>query len=132
MEKTLILIKPDGVKRGLVGEILQRFERRDVGITNLRLLTPTIEMIKEHYKEHVGKIFYQELLDYIMEGPIVAFVIEGNNVIKMARTMIGDKDPIKATPGTIRGDYGNSIRRNIIHASDGEASAEREMKIWFN
>lgn len=131
MEKSLVMIKPDGVERGLVGEIIKRFELRGVQIRDIKLVNPSLDIVTDHYREHIGKVFFQELVDYIMEGPVVVFVIEGDNAVLMARSMIGNKDPIKAQPGTIRGDFASSITRNIVHASDGVEAAEREINIWL-
>ncbi len=131
VERTLILAKADAVVRGLVGEILARFERRGYTILGLKLMHVTQEQAKEHYAEHDGKPFFAGLVEYITGSPIVAMVIEGEDAIEGCRATIGATNPIKATPGTIRGDYGQTIGRNLVHGSDSPASAEREVKIFF-
>lgn len=132
MEKTLVMIKPDGVKRGLIGEIIGRFEKRGFPLLQCKLLNPGRKTVEAHYQEHQGKAFYEELVDYILEGPVLVMVLEGENIIEVTRSMIGDKNPAKAAPGTIRGDYSNNLTKNIIHASDSLESANREIKIWFS
>jgi len=131
VERTLILAKPDAVVRGLVGEILARFERRGYVIVGLKLMQVTVEQAKRHYAEHEGKGFFGGLVDYITSSPVVAMVIEGEDAIEGCRATIGATNPIKATPGTIRGDYGQTIGRNLVHGSDSPASAEREAAIFF-
>lgn len=132
MQKSFVMIKSDGVKRGLVGEIVGRFERKGYSIVEASLMSPDRSLVEEHYAEHKEKPFFGELVDYILEGPVMAMVVEGENVIEVIRLMVGDKDPKNATPGTIRGDFANSLTKNIIHASDSVESAEREIKIWFS
>jgi nucleoside-diphosphate kinase len=131
VERTLILAKADAVVRGLVGEILARFERRGYTILGLKLMQVSQEQAKTHYAEHDGKPFFKGLVDYITGSPIVAMVIEGEDAIEGCRATIGATNPIKAGPGTIRGDYGQTIGRNLVHGSDSPASAEREVKIFF-
>lgn len=131
MDRTLVIIKPDGLVRKLVGEIISRFEKRDFRLVDCKLINANFETVESHYEEHKSRGYFDELVSYIMEGPIFVMVIEGNKVIETVRTMIGNKDPVIAQPGTIRGDFANSITRNIIHASDSPASAEREIGIWF-
>jgi nucleoside-diphosphate kinase len=131
LERTLILAKADAVVRGLVGEILARFERRGYAILGLKMMQVTQEQAKRHYAEHDGKPFFVGLVDYITATPIVAMVIEGEDAIEGCRATIGATNPIKATPGTIRGDYGQTIGRNLVHGSDSTASAEREVAIFF-
>ena len=131
VERTLILAKSDAVVRGLVGDVLARFERRGYTILGLKMLRVTEEQAKRHYAEHEGKPFFGGLVEYITSTPIVAFVIEGEDAIEGCRATIGATNPIKATPGTIRGDYGQTIGRNLVHGSDSTASAEREVKIFF-
>jgi nucleoside-diphosphate kinase len=131
VERTLILAKADAVVRGLVGEILARFERRGYTILGLKLTQVTNEQAKRHYAEHEGKPFFAGLVDYITATPIVAMVIEGEDAIEGCRSTIGATNPIKATPGTIRGDYGQTIGRNLVHGSDSPASAQREVPIFF-
>ena len=131
VERTLILAKADAVVRGLVGEVLARFERRGYMILGLKLMHVTVEQAKRHYAEHEGKPFFAGLVDYITDTPIVAMVIEGEDAIEGCRSTIGATNPIKAGPGTIRGDYGQTIGRNLVHGSDSPASAEREVGIFF-
>jgi nucleoside-diphosphate kinase len=131
VERTLILAKADAVVRGLVGEILARFERRGYVILGLKLMQVAEEQAKRHYAEHDGKPFFKGLVDYITATPVVAMVIEGEDAIEACRTTIGATNPIKAAPGTIRGDYGQTIGRNLVHGSDSPASAEREVAIFF-
>jgi len=131
VERTLILAKADAVVRGLVGEVLARFERRGYTILGMKLMQVTQEQAKRHYAEHEGKGFFQGLVDYITGSPIVAMVIEGEDAIEGCRSTIGATNPIKATPGTIRGDFGQTIGRNLVHGSDSAASAEREVAIFF-
>ncbi len=131
VERTLILAKADAVVRGLVGDILARFERRGYTILGLKLMHVTREQAQRHYAEHDGKPFFAGLVDYITASPVVAMVIEGEDAIEGCRTTIGATNPIKAAPGTIRGDYGQTIGRNLVHGSDSAASAEREVAIFF-
>lgn len=132
MEKTFIMIKSDGVARGLIGEIIGRIEKKGFRITKGKLYCPDRALVEEHYKEHKGKPFFEELVDYILEGPVMAMEIEGENVVSVMRSMMGDKDPKKAIPGTIRGDFANSITRNLIHGSDSVEHAQQELDLWFN
>jgi nucleoside-diphosphate kinase len=131
MERTLILAKPDAVQRGLVGELVSRFERRGLKIVGLKLMSVSKALAQEHYKEHVGKPFFQGLVDYITCCPVVAMVVQGPKAIELARTTIGATNPAAAAPGSIRGDLGVSIGRNLVHGSDGAASAEREIALFF-
>ena len=132
VERTLILVKPDGVQRALVGEIIGRLERRGLKLVALRFMTVERSRAEEHYAEHQGKGFYEGLVSYIMSGPIVAGVFEGVGAVGAVRSTVGATNPAKAAPGTIRGDLGIEIARNLIHASDEEpGSAEREVKLWF-
>jgi nucleoside-diphosphate kinase len=132
VERTLIIVKPDGVQRALVGEILGRLERRGLKLVALRFMTVTRGLAEEHYAEHQGKGFYASLVSYIMSGPVVAGVFEGVGAIGAVRSTVGATNPAKAAPGTIRGDLGIEIARNLIHASDEQpGSAEREVKLWF-
>ncbi|GAA4687498.1 MULTISPECIES: nucleoside-diphosphate kinase [Streptomyces] len=131
-QRTLVLLKPDAVRRGLVGEILGRIENKaGWRIAALELRTLEREVLEQHYAEHVGKPFYEPLMEFMTSGPAVALVVEGERVIEGVRTLAGPTDPIAATPGSIRGDFGTIVRENLIHASDSEESAEREMKIFF-
>jgi nucleoside-diphosphate kinase len=135
-EQTLILVKPDGVKRGLVGEVIVRVERKGYKITNLRMLTADRNILAKHYAEHEGKPFYEPLMEFMASGPIVAMVAEGERVIEGFRKLAGATDPTMAEPGTIRGDLardqGTKVVQNIVHGSDSPESASREIKIFFN
>ncbi|MFI6350739.1 nucleoside-diphosphate kinase [Streptomyces sp. NPDC050560] len=131
-ERTLVLLKPDAVRRSLVGEIIGRIERKaDWTVTALELRTLDRDTLEQHYEEHVGKPFYEPLLAFMSSGPVVALVVEGERVIEGVRKLAGPTDPIAAAPGSIRGDFGTVTRENLIHASDSEESAQREMKIFF-
>ncbi|MEM0490966.1 MAG: nucleoside-diphosphate kinase [Acidilobaceae archaeon] len=131
IERTLIVIKPDAVRRGLVGEIISRFEKKGFKIRALKMLWMTREQAEEFYSVHRGKGFYEELVKFASSGPIVALIIEGDSAISVARQMIGVTDGRKAQPGTIRGDYSLSILENVIHASDSEESYMKEVKVIF-
>jgi nucleoside-diphosphate kinase len=134
-EQTLILVKPDGVKRGLVGEVIARVERKGYKVSNLKMLTADRALLTQHYAEHEGKPFYEPLLEFMMSGPIVAMVAEGERVIEGFRNLAGTTDPTTAEPGTIRGDLardmGTKVVQNIVHGSDSPESAAREIKIFF-
>ena len=134
-ERTLILVKPDGVERGLIGQILSRFESKGYTIEKLKMLQPTKELLAQHYAEHEGKPFYQPLVDFMVSGPVVAAVLSGERVIEGVRSMLGTSDPTLAAPDTIRGDlgrdWGDSVQKNLVHASDSPASAEREIALWL-
>lgn len=132
MEKTLVLVKPDGVKRGLSGEIIGRFERRGLRVAALKMCRLTRELAEKHYAEHVGKPFFAGLVDFITSGPIIAMVVEGENSIRIIRTMMGTTNPTEAAPGTIRGDLAISMSNNVIHGSDGPESALREINLFFD
>jgi len=132
MERTYIMIKPDGVQRNLVGQIISRFESKGYRLASMKLLRITEEQAKEHYKEHLEKPFFPGLLEYITSGPVVAMVWEGKDVVAAARQMMGKTNPLEAAPGTIRGDFGLDIGRNVIHGADSVKSAEREIAIYFN
>ncbi len=131
MERTYTMIKPDGVQRGLVGEIISRFEKKGLKIVGLKMLQIPGEMAETHYGEHKGKPFFGPLVDYITSSPVVALVLEGKDAVSVAREMMGATNPLKAAPGTIRATYGMDIGRNVIHGSDSMASAEREISIFF-
>ena len=131
LQQTLILIKPDAVQRNLTGEIIGRFERRGLKIVALELQHVSRETAEKHYAEHVGKGFFAGLVDYITSAPLVAIVLEGPDAIEAARSTIGATNPVKATPGTIRGDFGMMIGRNLVHGSDKPESAVREIGIFF-
>ena len=134
-EKTLILVKPDGVRRGLVGEIISRVETKGYAIDAVRMLQADAALLEKHYAEHVGKPFYEPLVEFMMSGPIVAIVASGNRVIEGFRSLAGATDPTVAAPGTIRGDLardqGTQVVQNIVHGSDSSESAAREIEIFF-
>lgn len=132
MERTLVLVKPDGVERRLSGEIIARFERRGLKIVALKLCRMTREMAERHYAEHAGKPFFAGLVEFITSGPIVAMIVEGENAIKAVRTMMGATNPLDSMPGTIRGDFALTMSNNVIHGSDGPESAAREMTTFFS
>ncbi|MFY3792860.1 nucleoside-diphosphate kinase [Ureibacillus sp. MALMAid1270] len=131
MERTFIMVKPDGVKRQVVGDIVDRFERRGFELKGAKLINVPRELAEEHYAEHKERPFFGELVDFITSGPVFAMVWEGENVIKLARIMMGATKPEDSQPGTIRGDYAVTISENVIHGSDSPASAEREISLWF-
>lgn len=130
-QRTFCLVKPDGVARGLVGEVLGRFERRGLKIDALRLLTLSRELAEQYYAEHKGKPFYDGLIEYVTSGPAVAMVLEGEDAVAVVRSMMGATDPAKAAPGTIRRDFGQHIGQNVIHGSDSSESASREIALFF-
>ena len=131
-ERTLVLIKPDGVERHLVGEILARIERKGLSLVALELRTVELAVAEEHYAEHKGKGFYQSLLDFITGGPLVAAVVEGPRAVTAFRQLAGGTDPVeKAATGSIRGDFGLETQFNLVHGSDSDESAEREIALWF-
>lgn len=134
-ERTLILVKPDGVERALAGEILRRIEAKGYTLAAVQLVTPTVELLERHYEEHVGKPFYQPLVDFMLSGPVLAIVAEGDRVIEGFRSLAGATDPTTAAPGTIRGDLGRqwptAVIQNLVHGSDSTESAAREISIWF-
>lgn len=129
--RTFIMIKPDGVERGLVGEITARFERRGFKIAAAQMMTISRELAEQHYAQHRDKPFFGELVDYITSGPVFAAVLEGENAVQLARMMIGATNPAKAEPGTIRGDYARTVEANVIHGSDSDESAAREIALFF-
>ena len=134
-ERTLILVKPDGVARGLSGEILRRIEAKGYTLAAVELRTATPELLAEHYAEHVGKPFYGPLVEFMLSGPIVALRVAGDRVIEGFRSLAGTTDPTTAAPGTIRGDLGRDwglkVQQNLVHGSDSPESAQRELAIWF-
>ena len=131
MERTFVAIKPDGVQRGLVGEIISRLERRGLKLVAIRLMQADEELAGRHYAEHVDRPFFSSLVSFITSGPIVAMIWEANNAVALARQTMGSTNPGEAAPGTIRGDFGIDIGRNIVHGSDGPESAEREISLFF-
>ena len=132
MERTFVMIKPDGVQRGLIGEIISRIERKGLKIVGMKMLRISHELAQKHYAEHRGKPFFDSLISYITSGPVVAMVVEGKEAVKVMRTLVGKTNPIEASPGTIRGDYAMDVGRNVIHASDSIESANREISLFFN
>ncbi|MFT4147986.1 MAG: nucleoside-diphosphate kinase [Micrococcaceae bacterium] len=134
-EQTLVLVKPDGVKRGLIGEVISRLERKGYVVADLKMLNADKELLEEHYAEHKGKPFFDPLVNFMMSGPIVAIKLEGESVIEGFRTMAGSSDPTTAPAGTIRGDlgrdWGEKVQQNIVHGSDSPESAKRELGLWF-
>jgi nucleoside-diphosphate kinase len=134
-EKTLILVKPDGLRRGLVGEVISRIETKGYAIDALRMLQADSDLLAQHYAEHIGKPFYEPLVEFMMSGPIVAIVASGNRVIEGFRSLAGVTDPTVAAPGTIRGDLardqGTKVMQNLVHGSDSPESAAREIAIFF-
>lgn len=135
-EHTLVLIKPDGYNRGLIGDVISRIEKRGFKIVGLKITIPTMEELEEHYFDHREKHFFKSLVEYMSSGPIVAMVLEGSRVITSFRNMMGDTNPALAMPGTIRGDLGRDWGpdrgiENIVHGSDSELGAEREISLWF-
>ena len=135
MERTLILVKPDGVRRGLVGEVISRIESKGYQITDLKFMNPTRALLEEHYAEHKGKPFFEPLVEFMLSGPIVAMIAEGQRVIEGFRSLAGVTDPTVAAPGTIRGDLardqGTKVVQNLVHGSDSPESANREIAIFF-
>ena len=131
MERTFVMVKPDGVQRGLIGKIISRLERKGLKIVAMKMMKIEESLAEEHYVEHKEKPFFKDLIGYITSGPVVAMVIEGKEAIKVVRTLVGKTNPREALPGTIRGDYGMDVGRNVIHASDSLESAKREINLFF-
>jgi nucleoside-diphosphate kinase len=131
MERTLILIKPDAMQRGLAGEIIARFERRGLRVIGMKLMQVPDDLARRHYAEHEGKGFYDGLIQYITSSPIIALAFEGTNAIEAARQTMGKTNPLQAAPGTIRGDLGLETGRNLVHGSDSPESAARELALYF-
>lgn len=131
MERTFVMIKPDGVKRGLVGAILQRYEQKGLKLVAAKLVTVSKELAEEHYREHSSKPFFKELIEYITSGPVFAMVLEGENAIQLVRLLNGATKVEEALPGTIRGDFATSTTHNLVHGSDSPESARREISLWF-
>jgi nucleoside-diphosphate kinase len=135
VEETLVLIKPDGVVRNLAGSILARIEAKGYQLVDIKLVQPDRDQLSRHYEEHLGKAFYEPLIEFMESGPVVAIRIAGNRVIEGFRTLAGTTDPTTAAPGTIRGDLGRdwglAVQQNLVHGSDSPESAERELAIWF-
>ncbi|MEA2058469.1 MAG: nucleoside-diphosphate kinase [Actinomycetota bacterium] len=132
VENTFIMVKPDGVRRGLIGEVIGRLEAKGLTLENMRMLTIDDELASRHYAEHVDKPFYRDLVAFITSGPVVAMEWSGENAIPAARSIMGPTDPVAAPPGTIRGDFAVEITENIVHGSDAPASAVRELALYFD
>ncbi|MDX1523778.1 MAG: nucleoside-diphosphate kinase [Anaerolineae bacterium] len=132
MERTLILIKPDGVERGLIGPIITRFEQRGLKIVGLKMLNVSDELARSHYAVHEGKPFFEPLIEYITSSPVVALVLEGPDAVQAARNTIGATKPVEAVPGSIRGDLGMMVGRNLVHGSDSPENGEAEIALWFD
>lgn len=131
IEETLVLVKPDGVKKHICGEVIARFERKGLSIKAIKMIQVPVELAKKHYAEHEGKGFFKDLIDFITSGPVLAMVIEGENAVAAVRQINGATDPLKAVPGSIRGDFATSIDENVVHASDAPETAAREIGLWF-
>jgi nucleoside-diphosphate kinase len=131
MERTFVMIKPDGVRRNLVGECIGRFEARGLKLVELKLLTPSRDLAEEHYGAHRGKGFFDGVVSFITSGPVVAMVLEGPNAIAAVRQMVGATRPLEAAPGSIRGDFALDVGENIVHASDAPETADEEIALWF-
>ncbi|UCG69957.1 MAG: nucleoside-diphosphate kinase [Thermoplasmata archaeon] len=131
MERTFVMLKPGSIQRGLIGNIISRFEARGLKIIAMKMMSVSEELAERHYAEHKGKPFYESLVNYITSGPVVAMVIEGPNAISVVRNMMGKTDPQESAPGTIRGDFGLFTGKNIVHGSDSENSAKREIGLFF-
>jgi nucleoside-diphosphate kinase len=129
--RTLVLVKPDGVRRGLIGEIVSRMEKKGLSIVALRMLRMDEALARRHYAVHEGKPFFNGLVDFITSGPVVAMLLEGEQAVDVVRTMMGDTDPKKSAPGTIRGDFGMDIGQNLIHGSDSDENARKEIDLFF-
>jgi nucleoside-diphosphate kinase len=131
-ERTLVIVKPDGVQRGLVGPILSRLEARGLKLVGLKLVQVSQSLAEQHYAEHLGKPFYEGLLRYITSAPVIVACVEGTSAVQMVRNSVGATNPLNAAPGTIRGDFALDIGRNLIHASDAPETAQRELALWFS
>lgn len=131
MEQTFLMVKPDGVERGLIGEIIARIERKGFVIREMKMMQASEELAQAHYAEHAEKPFFGELVTFLTSGPVVALRVEGEDVVTVSRMMIGKTKPTEALPGTIRGDFANTMSENVIHGSDSVESAERELDLWF-
>lgn len=131
MEKTFVIIKPDAVQRGLIGPIIERFEQRGLKFVAMKMIQVSDELARKHYAVHEGKPFFSALISYITSAPVVAMVLEGTDAITLVRNTVGGTKPADASPGTIRGDYGIEVGRNLVHASDGPDTAASEIELWF-
>lgn len=130
-QKTLVIIKPDGIQKNIIGEIISRIEKKGLKILNMKMMKLSRELAEKHYEEHRNKPFFKSLVNFITSAPIIVMIVEGEDVISIFRSMMGPTDPKNAAPGTIRGDYGTDIERNIIHGSDSIESAKREVDLFF-
>lgn len=131
MNRTLVIIKPQAVERGLTGKIVARYEEKGLKIIALKMCIADEKLLAEHYEEHIGKSFYPELLKAMQQGAVIVMILEGSDAVTAARMLNGATDPVKAAPGTIRGDFGLEMENNVVHASDSIQSATREIKLWF-
>jgi len=131
MERTFVMVKPDGVRRGLVGEVIRRFEARGLTIAELRLIRPSQALAEEHYGVHRDKPFFQGVVDFITSGPVVAMILEGENAVAAARQIMGATRPLEAAPGTLRADYCLDVQENLVHGSDSAETAAQEIRLWF-
>jgi len=131
VEQTFLMVKPDGVQRRLVGEIIRRFEAKGFTLAGLKMLTPTRALAEAHYAVHQGKPFFDGVVGFISSGPVVAMIWEGDDVIALSRKLVGATKPADSVPGTIRGDFANSVEQNLIHGSDSVENAQAEIKLWF-
>ncbi|MEE1349705.1 MAG: nucleoside-diphosphate kinase [Dialister hominis] len=131
IEKTLVLVKPDGVKKHICGEVISRFERKGLEVEAIKMIQVPEELAKKHYAEHEGRGFFKDLIAFITSGPVLVMVIKGENAVAAVRQINGATDPLKAVPGSIRGDFATSIDENVVHASDAPETAEREIGLWF-
>lgn len=131
VQRTLVLCKPDAVQRGLVGDVIARFERKGLKLAGLKMVSVDAELAKQHYEEHLQKPFYPELSEFITSSPVIAMAIEGENAVEVVRGLMGTTNPQQAAPGTIRGDFGLNLTKNIVHGSDSVVSAERELSLFF-
>lgn len=131
MERTLVIIKPDGVRKGLIGEIIARYEKRGLTVSDIRMLNADEKTLEQHYNEHIGKPFYESLIQFMTSGKVVVMIVSGGQAVEAVRMTNGATNPLKADSGSIRGCYAISLTENIVHGSDSVESAEREIKIWF-
>jgi len=131
LEKTFVIIKPDGVKRKLIGEIIGRIEKKGLSVVKIVMRDPELSILEDHYRDHRSKGFYKDLMEFMSSGKLVALQVEGDDSIRIMRSLIGETDPTCASPGTIRGDFANSKTENLVHASDSEDAAKRELLLWF-
>jgi nucleoside-diphosphate kinase len=131
VSRTLILVKPDAFERGLTGEVLARFERKGLQPLAIKLMTVEVDLANRHYAEHTDKPFFEELISFITRAPLVAMVLEGEKAVEAARQVIGATDPLEAAPGSIRGEYAVEVTFNLVHGSDSDESARREIELWF-